>query len=48
MEREGGRVIDKQEAFEERAGIMEYDGGMSREEAEARAKADVEKQEAAQ
>lgn len=26
---------DEQEAFEERAGIAEFDGGMSREEAEA-------------
>lgn len=29
------------DAFEERAAIMEYDGGMSREEAEAMAWADV-------
>lgn len=28
---------DEQEAFEERAGIAEFDGGMSREEAEAMA-----------
>ena len=41
-------MIDRNEAFEERAAIMQYDGGMTREEAEARAKADIEKQEASE
>lgn len=46
MEGKGGRVMsDKEEAFEEQAAIMEFEAGMSREEAEAKAKADVEKKE---
>ena len=31
---EGDNVIDLRHAFEERAAIMEYDGGMTRDEAE--------------
>jgi len=41
--RNGHAVLESDliDAFEERAAIMEYDGGMSREEAEAMAWADV-------
>ena len=37
---------DRRHAFEERAAIMEYDGGMSRAEAERRAAEDCAKQNA--
>ena len=41
-------MIDRDEAFEERAAIYEFEAGMAREEAEAQAKADIEKQERAE
>ena len=37
----GDNIIDLRHAFEERAAIMEYDGGMSRADAERAAAADV-------
>ena len=33
----GNKMTDEKEAYEERAAIMEYDGGMSRKEAERKA-----------
>ncbi len=39
-------MIDQDEAFEERAAIMEYMGGMTREEAERMAAEDIKQQEA--
>ena len=35
--------VDFDEMFEERAAVMEFDGGMTRDEAERRARADVER-----
>jgi len=41
-------MTDIEEAFEERAAIMEYMGGMTREEAERMAAEDIKQQEAKQ
>jgi len=38
---EGDNVIDLRHAFEERAAIMEYDGGMTRDDAERMAAAET-------
>lgn len=44
MEREDCVVIDWDEAFEERAAIMQYMGGMTREQAEDKAREDIARQ----
>lgn len=44
MEREDCIVIDWDEAFEERAAIMEYMAGMTREQAEEKAREDIARQ----
>lgn len=44
MEREDCIVIDLDEAFEERAAIMEYMAGMTREQAEEKAREDIVRQ----
>lgn len=44
MEREECSVIDWDEAFEERAAIMEYMAGMTREQAEEKAREDIAQQ----
>lgn len=44
MEGEDCSVIDWDEAFEERAAIMEYMAGMAREQAEEKAREDIARQ----